>query len=114
MLVPEGLNEARVEPIGKVSIIKGDGPWLIPRVAEDAALLNRLKKMKTRLPDLGYVVSTGKLVWNRHKSQLRTEKTKGALPLVWAESVTSNGFKFSSVKRNHVPYIQIEKTSDIL
>ncbi|EEF7677735.1 N-6 DNA methylase [Salmonella enterica] len=109
LLVPEGLNEARVEPIGKVSIIKGDGPWLIPRVAEDAALLNRLKKMKTRLPDLGYVVSTGKLVWNRHKSQLRTEKTKGALPLVWAESVTSNGFKFSSVKRNHVPYIQIEK-----
>ncbi|GGW96654.1 HsdM family class I SAM-dependent methyltransferase [Alteromonas halophila] len=107
VLVPQGLNEAKVEPIGNVDIPQGDGPWIIPRVSRDAALLNRLKEMPTRLPDLGYIVSTGKLVWNRHKQQLRSDKTKLSTPLIWAESVTNNGFKFSAVKRNHVPYIEV-------
>ena len=108
LLVPQGLNEAKVESIGKVTITRGDGPWLIPRNLEDASLLHRVKQMKTRLPDLGYVVSTGQLVWNRHKSQLKAEKTKKSLPLIWSESVTGNGFKFSSSKRNHVPYIEVQ------
>lgn len=114
LLVPQGLNEAKVEHIGKVGIVKGDGPWLIPRVSKDAALLNRIKKMQTRLPDLGYVVSTGKLVWNRHKTQLKSEKTKDSLPLIWAESVTAQGFKFSAVKRNHVPYIEVKNNQQHL
>lgn len=108
LLVPQGLNEARVEPIGQVEISKGDGPWLIPRTSQDANLLRKIKHMKTRLKDLGYNVSTGQLVWNRHKSQLRTEKTKRSFPLIWAESITSQGFNFSSEKRNHVPYIEVE------
>ncbi|ENM5727178.1 Eco57I restriction-modification methylase domain-containing protein [Vibrio mimicus] len=114
LLVPQGLNEAKVENIGKVGIVKGDGPWLIPRVSKDAALLNRIKKLQTRLPDLGYVVSTGKLVWNRHKTQLKSEKTRSSLPLIWAESVTANGFKFSAVKRNHVPYIEVKSNQQHL
>lgn len=108
LLVPQGLNDAVVEPIGQVEITKGDGPWLIPRTSPDANLLRKIKNMKTRLKDLGYNVSTGQLVWNRHKSQLRTEKTKRSFPLIWAESITNHGFNFSSEKRNHVPYIEVE------
>jgi len=63
--------------------------------------------MPTRLADLGYVVSTGPLVWNRHKNQLRTVSEEKSLPLIWAESVTADGFSFSADRRNHVPYINV-------
>lgn len=110
LLVPQGLNEAKVEVIGDIAIIPGDGPWLIPRSSDDAKLLSRAKQMSGRLSDLGYKVSTGKLVWNRHKEQLRTEKAKSVLPLIWAESVTAKGFNFSAAKRGHVPYIKIKSS----
>lgn len=104
-LVPQGLNAARVEAIGSVAITTGEGPWLLPRKVADAAFLHTISAMPTRLIDLGYTVSTGPLVWNRHRSQLRDEKTADSLPLIWAESVTPDGFLFSAERRNHVPYI---------
>src|SRR5207249_6835716 len=45
-------------------------PWLIPRTADPQRLITCLRKMKHRLSDYGYEVSTGPLVWNRHKKQL--------------------------------------------
>lgn len=75
-LVPKGLNKAKIEKIGNVDIEKGGATWLLPRVKDDACFLNVLKQMSTRLADLGYSVSTGQLVWNRFKSQLRTTKGK--------------------------------------
>lgn len=106
-LVPKGLNKAKIEKIGNVDIEKGGATWLLPRVKDDACFLNVLKQMSTRLADLGYSVSTGQLVWNRFKSQLRTTKGKNSYPLVWAESITSAGFRFSADRKNHVPYIDI-------
>jgi adenine-specific DNA-methyltransferase len=61
--------------------------------------------MRHRLRDYGYEVSTGPLVWNRHKQQLTSRPGKGALPLIWAECVTANGsFVFRADKKNHQPY----------
>ena len=60
-----------------------------------------------RLGDYGYKVSTGPLVWNRHKPSLRDRPGKGRYPLVWAESVRSDGvFEFRAEKRNHKPYFE--------
>ena len=70
--------------------------------------------MPTRILDLGYKISTGQLVWNRHKSQLMSMKVKNSLPLIWAESITSNGFSFSSERKNHVPYILIDSNQSHL
>jgi adenine-specific DNA-methyltransferase len=72
--------------------------------------------MPNRLSDYGYSVSTGPLVWNRHKPQLRTRKSgRNIFPVVWAESVTPDGqFNFSATKRNHVPYIQVEDDQGFL
>ena len=54
-------------------------------------------------------VSTGPLVWNRHKPSLRDRPGKGRYPLVWAESVRSGGvFEFRAEKRNHKPYFEPE------
>jgi adenine-specific DNA-methyltransferase len=70
-------------------------------------LATLLRSMPERLADWGYRVSTGPLVWNRHKSQLRGEPGKGKIPLVWAECITSDGrFIFRSERRNHLPFFK--------
>ena len=82
-------------------------PWLMPRTAEQGALLRQVKGLPYRLSDYGYTVSTGPLVWNRHKSSLRKRHGKGCYPLVWAESVRRDGvFEFRAKKRNHKPYFK--------
>ncbi|HEY0832708.1 MAG TPA: Eco57I restriction-modification methylase domain-containing protein [Azospirillum sp.] len=80
------------------------GPWLLPRHATQVELAHRLRAMPGRLSDIGYEVSTGPLVWNRHKPKLHDTKVRGAVPLIWAECVASDGsgrFAFKAVTRNH-------------
>jgi adenine-specific DNA-methyltransferase len=44
-------------------------------------------------------------VWNRHKDQLTNRRSKRAVRVIWAESVTAEGrFLWRSDKRNHAPY----------
>jgi adenine-specific DNA-methyltransferase len=83
-------------------------PWLLPRGPGDAGLVERLRSMPFRLCDWGYGVSTGPLVWNRHKPQLVSEPGAGHAPLIWAEAVTSDGrFEYRATKRNHTPYFKV-------
>jgi adenine-specific DNA-methyltransferase len=90
-------------------------PWLIPRSAEQSALIESLTRMKSRLADWGYKVSTGPLVWNRHKDQLRNRPGKDTLPLVWAESIAAPGqFLFRAEKKNHAPYFKMRTGDDWL
>lgn len=90
-------------------------PWLLPRRAEDVELLHALEGMPHRLSDYGLAVSTGPLVWNRHKPQLADRRGRNRYPLVWAESVLPSGeFRFSAKKRNHKPYFTWEPGQDHL
>lgn len=109
MIVPKGLNAAHIEHIGQVAVTTSGSPWLLPRTAADASFLKTIASMPTRLSDLGYTVSTGPLVWNRHKPQLRTEASNDALPIIWAESITAKGFGFTADRRNHVPFIAVQR-----
>ena len=71
--------------------------------------------MRDRLADWGYRVATGPLVWNRHKDQLRVRLAENTFPLVWAESITSDGrFVHRAEKRNHLPYFQTMQGDDWL
>jgi adenine-specific DNA-methyltransferase len=85
-------------------------PWLAPREPKHSALIARVESMPNRLADLGYAVSTGPLVWNRFKKQLRQKPGGQAThPLIWAECVTADGqFIFRAEKRNHEPYFKLE------
>lgn len=107
LIVPQGIEQASIESIGKVRVPTDGGPWFIPRSVKDSAYVKMLSRMPARLSDFGYQVSTGQLVWNRHKPQLRQAKVNEELPIIWAESVTSAGFGFSSERRNHAPYIEL-------
>ena len=85
-------------------------PWLIPRTEKQLGLVELASRMPHRLSDYGYSVSTGPLVWNRHKPSLREQPGTGRFPLVWAESVRSDGvFEFRARKRNHKPYFEPEE-----
>lgn len=108
VLVPQGLNAAKVEKVGDILIDKTGEPWVLPRSSGDASFLEKISSMKTRFADLGYAVSTGPLVWNRHKEQLSNKKSRNSLPLIWAESITNAGFNFSAQRRNHSPFIDVQ------
>ncbi len=82
-------------------------PWLVPRTRAQTDLLRQVRRFCCRLADYGYTVSTGPLVWNRHRAGLRDEPGRGCYPLVWAESVRPHGvFEFRAEKRNHKPYFR--------
>ena len=82
-------------------------PWVMPRSEDQCLLVRQAEQLPYRLANYGYTVSTGPLVWNRHKESLRGEPGKGRYPLIWAESVRSYGeFEFRAVKRNHKPYFE--------
>jgi adenine-specific DNA-methyltransferase len=90
-------------------------PWLLPRDALDVDLLHRSSRMPHRLAHYGLGVSTGPLVWNRHKAQLATRQGRGRFPLIWAESVLPTGeFRFSYQRRNHQPYFAVKAKQDHL
>ena len=71
--------------------------------------------MPYRLRDWGYCVSTGPLVWNRFKTQLRSRPGKNIFPLIWAEAVTADGrFIYRAERRGHEPYFLIEEGDEWL
>jgi len=104
----------KVERAGGFSLPKcATAPWILPRHTEDKELTRRMRAMPHRLADWGYKVSTGPLVWNRHKDQLRERAGTGCVPLVWAESVTADGhFVFRCEKRNHKPFFLLRPQRD--
>jgi adenine-specific DNA-methyltransferase len=98
-----------------VHLSQGDAPWVLPRAPSAVPFVDHLRRMPGRLKDWGYGVSTGPLVWNRYKSQLRRERAAGSVPLIWAESVSADGaFEFRSARRNHLPYFAIRRDDDWL
>lgn len=99
-------GEVQTIPAGSFSLPKSPhSPWIVQRRKEHGKLVRRMRQMRHRLADYGYTVSTGPLVWNRHKELLRDTPGHGRYPLIWAESVRPNGyFDFRSQKRNHKPF----------
>lgn len=110
-LTVENEREATLTKNGKVTLpTDASAPWLAPRQPSHAKLIKAAEALPSRLSDWGYTVSTGPLVWNRFKSQMRDRAAAGSHPLIWAEAVTADGqFKFRAEKRNHAPFFKPER-----
>src|SRR5258706_5381619 len=109
-------SSARVTHAGRF-IVPPDpaAPWLVPRVSDHQGLIDRLSSMPHRLADWGYRVSTGPLVWNRHKDQLRIRADESTFPIIWAEAVSADGqFIYRAEKRGHVPHFQVKRGDEWL
>lgn len=114
-IAPTHEDKITVEKGGEFELSKDGGPWLVPRTLDQARLIAALRTMPARLKDYGFEVSTGPLVWNRHKAQLAKKAGKNTFPLIWAESVTPDGrFQFRADKRNHLPYFKTQDGDDWL
>ncbi|WP_198045581.1 Eco57I restriction-modification methylase domain-containing protein [Kitasatospora mediocidica] len=73
------------ESVGKGRLPdQGDGPWLLPRDPKDHSLIKAAQTMSHRLADYHWTVSTGPLVWNRHKDQLSSKPKATSIKIVWA------------------------------
>jgi adenine-specific DNA-methyltransferase len=110
----DSATETRIVRNGMVTLPQmSEGPWLAPRHAEHGALIARAEALTDRLADLGYRVSTGPLVWNRYKPQLKKGPSKAARPLIWSEAVGTDGvFRFRAEKKNHSPYFALKPGDD--
>lgn len=115
-VMPDGGGNMLVTKAGSFSVPSDPSePWLLPRSRQQALLIKRLMSMRDRLADWGYAVSTGPLVWNRHKSQLHRARKAGRFPLIWAEAVTPDGrFIFRAEKKNHEPWFEPKPGDDWL
>lgn len=116
-LTPNGNHQPfKVSKIGSFKLpSQNDEPWLFPRSLNQKASLGEALTMTHRLSDYGFSVSTGPLVWNRHKDQLKTKQGPNRLPLIWAESVLSNGtFRFNTSRKNHKPFFQTNESQEHL
>jgi adenine-specific DNA-methyltransferase len=93
----------------------GEAPWVIPKAPDQVQLIENIRQMRNRIAHFGFEVNTGQLVWNRHKKQMRPEKDNGSYPLIWAESILTDGeFRFSAKRRNHLPFLKPTKNQDFL
>ncbi|EEB82371.1 HsdM family class I SAM-dependent methyltransferase [Roseobacter sp. GAI101] len=85
-------GELEIYQLGQHQITRVPGsPWLLPRSQAEAGMENILNGFECRLADLGYSVSTGPLIWNRHKERLRSNKTGTSVPLIWSEAIRPLG-----------------------
>lgn len=109
-------RQARLTKNGKVGLpADATAPWLAPREPAHVALIAAAEDLPSRLADWGYEVSTGPLVWNRFKQQMRARAGRGLHPLIWAEAVTADGrFVFRADKKNHAPFFKPEKGDEWL
>lgn len=74
--------------------------------SEDAEYLkNKFKDRKT-LSELGYQVTTGKLVWNQHKDLLREDVGTNTIPIVWSKNIKNESLEIGSDVHSKPQYIE--------
>lgn len=102
-IITSASEESTIETLGHFNLPSvTSNPWILPRKGEQSLIIPRMAKMRYRLSDWGYKISTGQLVWNRHKTQLNDTHKKNAFPVIWAEAVTQDGqFILRAEKKNH-------------
>jgi adenine-specific DNA-methyltransferase len=66
--------------------------------SEKVNLLEKEFAGKTTLRELGYRVTTGRVVWNQNK-HLLTHQRRGNVPLIWSYNITSSGLKLGIGKK---------------
>jgi len=103
-------HELNVTTIGSFNLPEGaEMPWVLPRKADCSRYVYAMQNMTSNLSKWGYSISTGPLVWNRHKKQLLVKKGKNTFPIIWAESISPEGrFFWKAEKKNHVPYFKCQ------
>jgi adenine-specific DNA-methyltransferase len=90
---PDGL---RINEVGELDPpTSAEAPWFIARSPKSVPIVAAMQAMPARLADWGYRVKTGPLVPHKNEPRMHAEKAEGRLPVVWAESISPTGGRFS-------------------
>lgn len=113
---PVSNNDLQIQLVGNFYFPDIDSdPWILARSPLHLKIVGAMSRMKCNLRSWGYKVSTGPLVWNRHKEQLHKRKSASTFPVLWAESITPEGkFFWKAEKKNHLPYFKFKTGDDWL
>ena len=76
-----------VTDVAMVSTPRSATPWLLPRRSDDAPVAVAAATMPLTLATAGWRVSTGPLVWNRRKGDLRAASSDRTVPILWAADI---------------------------
>lgn len=90
-----------------------DLPWLLPRARSDGSLVRAAARYDARLGDYGWTASTGPLVWNRHKSQITSERTAGSHSILWAADLGTTEVRRSPA-RDHRRWIILRARDEFM
>lgn len=103
------------EPVGRVTVRRDRAglSWPLPREVGDAELVRSAAAMPRRLRDYGWRVSTGPLVWNRHKASIHERCGKRRVPIVWASDLDTGEVQADRA-RDHLRWLDIDDDSEHL
>jgi len=73
--------------------------------SENINYLKSAFKGKVTLHDLNFEVKTGRLAWNQNKNIL-TYNPRGAVPLIWAHNITTEGLKIPITRKDKPQYVK--------
>jgi len=76
-----------------------DLPWPLPREVSDVPLVRRATTLHARLPDYGWRVSTGPLVWNRAKDRISAHRRDGSVTIVWAADLEDGTLRCARIRQ---------------
>ena len=105
-------KDGRRAELGAATLPVGSVAWPVPRLADDADLIQRAAQLPHRLADYGYKARIGGYVWNRdsHKSYMSIEKVPKkrvgtVVPLLWSSDVEGRAqrIKFGKAKWREEP-----------
>lgn len=74
--------------------------------SENSEYLRKSFEGKTCLHNLGFMVKTGRLVWNQNKEFLTNDPSKG-IPLIWAHNITQKGLKIP-IQNKKPQYVKVK------
>jgi len=102
-----------ISDVGKVAISRPfAAPWPIPRRLEHSRLVVGASRLRHRLADYGWSVSTGPLVWNRHKPQIGAWGS-GRVPILWAADIGPDGVHRDPA-RDHQRWIRLRQRDEFM
>jgi adenine-specific DNA-methyltransferase len=100
-----------VSEVAKVATPRVATPWLLPRRSDDAPVAAAAIAMPLTLSQAGWNVSTGPLVWNRRKEDLRAKPESGALPVLWAADI-DGGVVHRDSERDSLRYLVMQGSDE--
>lgn len=99
--------------VAEVPVPRTSSPWLLPREPVDAALAATASMMPLTLREAGWHASTGPLVWNRRRADLRAHPCEGSVPVVWAGDI-DGGTLHRERARDPFRHITLRDETDVL